>query len=347
MRWRSGIKYAVIFVFIFAAYVIFRLASGPLAAHGKKEERCGNISQPSASDAPLALVTEPTDGIAPVLAIIKGAARSIDLAIYALGDPEIETALVDAERRGVAVRVMLDPGYGGKPVAMNKEAYELFRADGVPVRFASGRFTFTHEKLLVLDHDAALIATFNLVPKYYPTGRDFGVVDRDPCDVSAIEATFDTDWQGNEIIAPSGDDLVWSPGARPQIISLIGSARRSLDIYNEEMSDPEILEALEDAARRGVAVRIMMTYANEWRNSFDYLAQTGVQIRTYAADTHLYIHAKAIVADDTRAFIGSENFSKTSLDDNRELGIMVADKHIVVSLAKTFQIDWRGGTIFP
>ena len=57
-----------------------------------------------------------------------------------------------------------------------------------------------------------------------------------------------------------------------------------------------------------------------------------------------------IVADAgtpaARAFVGSENFSEGSLNENRELGIMTTDRAIIVGLMKTFAADWRGATPF-
>jgi phosphatidylserine/phosphatidylglycerophosphate/cardiolipin synthase-like enzyme len=59
--------------------------------------------------------------------------------------------------------------------------------------------------------------------------------------------------------------------------------------------------------------------------------------------TPLYIHAKVIVTDpETRAekaFVGSENFSSTSLDLNRELGIVVGSSAIDGQLATLVEGD--------
>ena len=65
----------------------------------------------------------------------------------------------------------------------------------------------------------------------------------------------------------------------------------------------------------------------------------GVQVRYSVA---LFMHAKLIVADGARAFVGSQNFSATSLDQNRELGILVADPAALATLAGTFAGDWGG-----
>ncbi|MFH0879311.1 MAG: phospholipase D-like domain-containing protein [Lentisphaerota bacterium] len=58
----------------------------------------------------------------------------------------------------------------------------------------------------------------------------------------------------------------------------------------------------------------------------------------------LYIHAKMILADygaaQAAAFLGSENFSRTSLDRNRELGILVTETPILDRLHQVFEQDW-------
>jgi len=147
------------------------------------------------------LVIEPDDGIAPVRAMIQSAARSVDLVMYELEDRAIESDLVAARKRGVVVRVLLSTGYEGEPSTVNQAAYDSFYSHGVAVRWTPDHFALTHEKSLVVDGTEALIMSFNLVPKYYPTGRDFGIVDRDSHDVAAIEGAFNADWEGS--VAPA------------------------------------------------------------------------------------------------------------------------------------------------
>ena len=60
------------------------------------------------------------------------------------------------------------------------------------------------------------------------------------------------------------------------------------------------------------------------------LARAGVRVALPSdSGGALYLHAKAIVADHRTAFVGSQNFSSSSLDDNRELGIITADPSVV------------------
>jgi cardiolipin synthase len=57
-------------------------------------------------------------------------------------------------------------------------------------------------------------------------------------------------------------------------------------------------------------------------------------------DTKLYMHAKIIIVDGKKAFVGSENISPASLDGNRELGIIVSDQSALSTLQDTFSTDW-------
>jgi len=65
----------------------------------------------------------------------------------------------------------------------------------------------------------------------------------------------------------------------------------------------------------------------------------GVRVRRLPR-AYLYIHAKAIVADGRRAFVGSQNLSAASLDGNRELGVIIADRGAIGTLESTFAGDW-------
>lgn len=61
-----------------------------------------------------------------------------------------------------------------------------------------------------------------------------------------------------------------------------------------------------------------------------------------------YIHGKVIEADygtpEAKVFIGSENFSNTSLNENRELGLIISDPTILSSIESTFTSDFAAGT---
>jgi phosphatidylserine/phosphatidylglycerophosphate/cardiolipin synthase-like enzyme len=276
---------------------------------------------------------------------MAGAQHSIDLVMYELEDSTAVSDLIQAKRRGVAVRVILDQAYAKSE---NQSAYAALVAGDVDVHWSSTQVDITHQKTLIVDAREALIMTGNLTPQYYASDRDFVVEDTDPVDVAAIDAVFDADFANTPVTPSSGDDLVWSPGSEPALASIIQGARKQLLVENEEMSDSEIVSALEAAAERGVDVEVCMTDSSSWNSEFDALVHAGVRVVTYTADASLYIHAKVIVADPgtgaEKAFVGSENFSSTSLDRNRELGIVLEGSAIDSHLATVVEGDISGAT---
>ena len=295
----------------------------------------------------LSLVVEPEQGITPLLVAITSATSSVDIVMYQLEDTQVQKALVQDAARGVTVHILLNKGYYGvQENDKNVPAYQYLSSNGVSVHWTPARFALTHQKTIVIDHYQAYIMTLNLTPQYYASGREFAIVDTDTLDVSAIESAFDSDWNDTSGPAPSGNDLVWSPGSETVLLSLINNATSTLDIYNEEMADTPIINALEDAARRGVTVRVDMTYSKSWKKALTALSASGVQVHTYAQNAPLYIHAKVVIEDGTQAFVGSENFSSNSLKKNRELGLIVESPVVIGQLQKVFEKDWSGGTSF-
>src|ERR1700677_3102960 len=68
----------------------------------------------------------------------------------------------------------------------------------------------------------------------------------------------------------------------------------------------------------------------------DEVTEAGGTVTGYSSTTGFYIHAKTVIADygysDEKAFVGSENFSSGSLNDNRELGIITTNSSIISGL---------------
>ena len=86
-------------------------------------------------------------------------------------------------------------------------------------------------------------------------------------------------------------------------------------------------------------MRVTVTADPSWDSAFAELTAAGVHVHTYAANAALYIHAKMILTP-ARAFLGSQNFSDTSMDKNRELGLIASDSTIRASLSRTFDTDY-------
>lgn len=284
------------------------------------------------------LLTEPGSHLAPVLSLIHNAKHSIRLVIYLLTQRPVIAALSRAAHAGVVVRVLLEEHpYGGDSSALS--AYSALRAAGVNVRWANeGAFRFTHEKALIVDGVTAGIFSFNLTYSGVYTNREFGIIDHTPQDATTLARIFDADWN-RTLPRVSLGHLVVSPlNARSDLDHLIDGAHHTLDVYAEEVDDSSLELHLDAARKRGVRVRLITSSGS---GGVDALRVGGISVAIMA---HPFVHAKAFVADGTTFFVGSENISSTSLDRNREAGIILTDRGMASSIEHTFNGDWRTNT---
>jgi cardiolipin synthase len=323
-------------------------SSAAAAAPASSSAAASPVADASAAG-PDTLLTEPAQGFGPVYSLIGQAKTAVDLTMYELSDPTAEKDLAAAAARGAVVRVVLDK----KEERTNSAAYSYLKSRRVQVTWSSSAYTYTHQKTLVINNATAAILTANLTSKYYSTTRDFGIVDHDPRDVAAIVAVFNADFAHKSVTPGHGDDLVWSPTtSQDQLLALINGSRHSLRIYSEEMGDATIEDALIAAAKRGVTVQVVGENTDhEYDSDFAKLAAGGVQIRYYKSPSGFYIHGKVIEADygtpAAKIFLGSENFSSTSLNRNRELGLIITTPAVLAAMAKTFAGDFSRGIAWP
>ncbi|MGO8998991.1 MAG: phospholipase D-like domain-containing protein [Polyangiaceae bacterium] len=291
------------------------------------------------------LIIEPDQGMTPIYNLISTAKKTLDMTIYELTDTTITGLLTTAAANGVTVRVILDQNL---EMTSNTTAYNTLGAANVQVHWANPIYASTHQKTITVDGTVSAIMTLNLTPDEYKTSRDFAVITEDAADVAAIETTFAADFVNASITPPTGDDLVWSPtNAGPSLLGIINGAKATLLVENEEMGDDAIVSALSNAAGRGVSVEVAMEDSSDYQTEFTTLVQSGVKLSTYAHDA-IYIHAKVILADygtsTARVFIGSENFSSTSINYNRELGLITSNQAIMDGISTTLTSDFKGGT---
>ena len=300
---------------------------------------------PSGPSTAGALIIEPNAGFSPVYDLISRARSSIDLTMYELSDHTAESDLGAAAKRGVDVKVVLDH----KEKSSNDSAYDYLRSHDVHVVWSSSKYTYTHQKTLVVDGSEAVIMTANLTSQYYSTSRDFLVTDTSRPDVDAITAVFDADYAHHSVTPGDGQDLVWSPtDSQDKLLGLINGAHHSLRIYSEEMGDTTIEKALIAAAKRGVDVQVCGENTDgEYDSDFKKLTDGGVHVSYYSDENGFYIHGKVVEADygtsDAKVFIGSENFSSTSLNRNRELGLITANSTVMSAIASDFSPDFAKG----
>lgn len=294
------------------------------------------------------VIVQPDQGITPIYNLINSVTSSLDLTVYELVDTTAEQDLAALESSGVTVRVILD----SRKKTTNQAAYTYLAGKGVGVAWSSSTYYYTHEKSFVIDGTELVVMSGNLTSQYYSADRNYSVTDTDTADAAAFETVFNADYTGATVTPSDADHLVWSPtDAQSRLLALINGATSSLYIEAQEMGYATVVNALVAAANRGVAVKVVMTNSSDtYTTQFDTLTAAGVQVSTYADTDALYIHAKAIVADygtsAMKVYVGSQNFSSTSLNSNRELGIILTSTVVANKVEPVIASDFTGGTVW-
>ena len=301
--------------------------------------------KPTARSTTTLLAIEPRLHEAPLLRAARldtHAGGSLDLNVYELTDRVLERMLVRRARAGVRVRILLDPGpwHGARIVAAERRF--CARHPRLACRMASHRFRFDHAKYAVFDDRYACIGTANWTWRAFHRNREYIVCTSQPRSVRAAAELFRDDWRG----VPAGklprQALVVSPGAENRLQRLLRGSG-PLAIEAEEVGSVKHLDRL--IARHGARARILLPQRlSPWdRGVAQALVRKGVQIRLIHRP---YLHAKLILTR-TCAFIGSQNLTRTSLVDNREVGILIRAPGLLARLRRQFAKDWERSKPLP
>lgn len=301
---------------------------------------------------------------------IDGAGRSILLETYIFDrDPlglRIADALIEAVGRGVGVRVLID-AVGARYSVPSIVGY--LRDGGVTVEVFNGNIIMglrlpyanlrTHRKLLVVDGAVAFAGGMNIRQAFttefagaasaHDTHfRMTGPVVADLFSVAAEDWRFTTReilrggiWQIEAPAAEPGSGVVMRAVASGPDASLetnhkllmgaFSVARDSIKIMSPYfLPDRELISALVTAARRGVAIDIVIPEVNNlvlidraMTAQFDQILKD--HCRIWRA-TGPFDHSKLLVVDATWAYVGSSNLDPRSLRLNFEIDLEVLDR---------------------
>jgi phosphatidylserine/phosphatidylglycerophosphate/cardiolipin synthase-like enzyme len=290
---------------------------------------------------PVSIAPTPEAGEAPYLAVLATATTSIRVEIYEMGYGGILDALAAKAKSGLDVRVIFDTS----EMSVNQKYSDQLAAAGAKVQWSSSAFTYQHAKFFVVDGNAAVISTGNYSKQYsIDLERNFVVTDTDPADVADLVTLFDGDWAGAPP-AMSCTRMVISPiNARPRILDVIDGAQKTLTIESMQFADVNVRNAVTARIAAGVEVRAMIADAG-WITA-NAEAATFLESRGVTPKWIPHLHTKVLVADGAVAYVGSENLSQTSLDHNREVGVVTTDASSLAPLIDTFETDWAAGTSF-
>jgi phosphatidylserine/phosphatidylglycerophosphate/cardiolipin synthase-like enzyme len=291
----------------------------------------------------VSLYVEPENGKTFLTSEIKKAKKEIFVEVYLLSDKDVISALEEARTRGVNVEVMMEehPFGGG---GINPKTKSELSKHRVNVAWTNPNYSLTHEKSIVIDGKEAFIMNQNLTTSSFSKNREYDILDRNSNDVAQIRNIFISDWKKQGYSPPNESSLVISPvNSRKILTSLIRKPAKTLDLEFEEIQDPVVITQIADLAKTE-RVRVIIPPLPK----LDVNSKAAQQIKSSGGSVRflstLYPHAKLIISGGNTAYVGSINLSTQSMDENRELGIILSNTKILNTLSQTFETDWNNAT---
>ncbi len=321
------------------------------------------------------LLIDGPDTYAAMLDLIARASRWIHFENYIIrSDTEgwrFAEALAARAREGIRVRVLYD-GMGS--MLTSRKLWRFLRQAGAEVRaFHPLRplnivtnFSRDHRKLVVADGAGAILGGLCIGCEWTGDGdrvrpwRDTAVRIGGPAS-AVLDQAFARTWSvaGTELpgeeaagrVTPEGAGevrvIMGEPGRERafRVIELLaaGSVERLWITDAYMVAPPRLFQALRDAARDGVDVRMLVPglsdlplIRNLSRIGYRELLRSGVRI--YEWDGPM-LHAKTVVADGRWVRIGSSNLNPSSLIGNYELDVLVEDAALADAMERQFRLD--------
>ena len=292
------------------------------------------------------LITLPDDTAEPIIEAINNAKRSLRVKMFLFTDPTMLETVIDARKRGVRVQIMLNPARRSGQTE-NQATRRCLLAAKIEVRDGNPVFDVTHEKSMIVDDSVAYIKSLNWDTKNLTETRDYAVITTRKAEVAEALECFEADWKRTKFKVDESRHLIWCSGnGRDRIARFIDGAKHSLYVQNERYQDAVIIERLVRAKRRGVKVHVLALPPHKLKKEkliegvggLRIMDDVGIKVHHLE---HLKLHGKMLLADHSRAIIGSINLTPGSFDSRRELAIEVHNSDLVERLVKIVRRDWK------
>lgn len=264
------------------------------------------------------------------LAALNRAKHSIVIHSFALTDPQILTRLIKAKDQGQAITVITDyrnnpPSFASLAPLLN---WSAIKTSGL-----------MHEKILLIDNDISFLGTANmtyesmkmhdnLVLGFYSEKLNRFLQDyskRIPLKRSFKNTTSELFHLGHQTL-----ELWMLPfkGSAPldRMVEIISKAQKSIDISIFTLTHPKILNALIDAKKRGVHLRVFLDLTSAKGASCKATKiLTDQAVPIFVSQGLQLLHHKMMLVDKKTFVLGSANWTKSAFEKNHDFFFILTE----------------------
>ncbi|EKD66311.1 MAG: putative membrane associated protein [uncultured bacterium (gcode 4)] len=274
-----------------------------------------------------------------IVNFIDNAKKRIYLEVYILTEKRIIETLVRAKGRWIDVRIILEKNVFWSPKINFQAMQTLLNAWILAIYASENNYVFTHSKFFIID-DFFLVSTGNMSHSTFTVNKEFFVKSSNISDLKNLEKIFEDDFNHKKSIICELN-LISSPNCSREMISnLLKSAKSSIYIYAQEISDEEILSVLKEKKAKNLDIKLIIWDKNKIKRNSQIsldLKNMGIEV---ISPKKPYIHAKTILVDEEYIYIWSVNFTTNSFDNNREVGVIFHNAKTWWEIKKEFLKDF-------
>lgn len=278
---------------------------------------------------------------------VQQAQTSVDMAIYNISLDELADALIDAHRRGVTVRMVMESEAMDRRVPQN-----LLRA-GIPIT-GDQQEGLMHNKFTIVDGQEVWLGSMNYTAAsaYDDANNLVRIRDREMALNYAVnfeemfaQRRFGRQKQPNTPypqvdVGGAPVEVYFSPddGVAEHVTAALYEAADSVDVLAYSFTRDDFAEAMIDRARAGARVRVIFDaeqYAQNTGTEYDNLRGAGIDARLDGLPGLL--HDKVIIIDRQVVITGSYNFSGNAERANDENLVIIHSPEIAAQYLEHFE----------
>ncbi len=267
--------------------------------------------------------------------ILLSAQKNLDIEIYNITLDDIKKIFKQLASNGVDLKIITEKnqyksyGYSFENLEKSLQTswLELKNDEGIGI-------TYLHVKSFIFD-DKFIIQTANLTYSAFKTNRETFFVSRNKNIRDSLKKIFEKDWNHEKVQEKdvAANLLVCNVNCRNKLETLLKSAQKSIYIWHQNLSDNEIINILK--TKKNLDLKIILSDSKE----NDEAKKLFFDQTKYISSP--YIHNKWIIIDNKYLIIWSFNITKNSLDNNREVSIILIDPDLINQYQQAFSLDWN------
>lgn len=143
----------------------------------------------------------------------------------------------------------------------------------------------------------------------------------------------------------SCSEVFFSPngGVRDQIIKRINLSKSSIDVAVYSFTAGEVAQALADAHKRGVKIRVIRdkTQSSNKDDENSFLMKQGISVKILKGKGRGIMHDKFAIFDGKEAFTGSYNWTENAEKFNYENALFIDDPNVIEGFKNEFEGLWN------